>query len=156
MTKYLGTNIKKLRLNQGLTQLELGERLNVSAQAVSKWENNSATPDIDLLPAIAKLFDLSIDDLFHSEINIMKQRADSAGEEAICPDCNNPFSSVGSYCNVCHTSFDNTDHHCGVCHTSFKHCPKCLQFYHHRRRCHVCDSLDKQDNAERDAEGNLF
>ena len=46
----IGTNIKRLRVNKGVTQEQLGEALGVSGQAVSKWENESALPDIQFLP----------------------------------------------------------------------------------------------------------
>ncbi len=51
------------RLNS-MTQEELARKLNVSAQAVSKWEQQLSSPDISLLPVIADVFDISIDSLF--------------------------------------------------------------------------------------------
>ena len=60
----VGNNIKRLRLEKHLTQNKLARKLGVSYQAVSKWENNICAPDIALLPAIANLFDVSIDSLF--------------------------------------------------------------------------------------------
>ena len=50
--------IKTLRLHQNITQLALADALGVSVQAVSKWENEKAMPDILLLPAIARFFEL--------------------------------------------------------------------------------------------------
>ena len=61
---HIGRNIRELRLKNGLTQENLAERLGVSYQAVSKWETNANTPDIALLPEIAKVFGISIDELF--------------------------------------------------------------------------------------------
>ena len=52
----IGKNIASLRKKSGMTQEELAARLNVSAQAVSKWENESSCPDISLLPDIADIF----------------------------------------------------------------------------------------------------
>ena len=60
----IGNKIKKLRYKSSITQEQLAERLGVSAQAVSKWENDVAMPDISLLPGIAEIFGVSIDDLF--------------------------------------------------------------------------------------------
>lgn len=60
----IGTKIKALRLQRGVTQETLAEKLNVSPQAVSKWERGTATPDIQLLPAISAYFGVSIDELF--------------------------------------------------------------------------------------------
>ncbi len=60
----IGTNIKQLRQQKNLTQDQVAEKLGVSYQAVSKWENNANTPDIALLPQIANLFGVTIDALF--------------------------------------------------------------------------------------------
>ena len=53
-----------LRKQKGITQKELARELGVTTQAVSKWENARSCPDIQLLPDIAKIFDVSIDELF--------------------------------------------------------------------------------------------
>lgn len=53
--------LKDLRVQSGMTQSELGNRLYVSKQAVSKWETGKAIPDIDLLVEIAKIFNVSVD-----------------------------------------------------------------------------------------------
>lgn len=58
------SNLRKLRLAKGLTQEQAAEKLGVSAQSVSRWETNVTFPDVLLLPEIAKLYDVLIDDLF--------------------------------------------------------------------------------------------
>ena len=63
----LCTKITELRKSAGLTQDALAEKLGVTFQAVSKWENALSCPDISLLPRIAEIFDVSIDTLFGSE-----------------------------------------------------------------------------------------
>lgn len=60
----IGNKIKQLRLKAGLSQVQLAEKLSLSNQAVSKWETNFSQPDIGLLPDIATIFGVSIDDLF--------------------------------------------------------------------------------------------
>lgn len=60
----LGTKIRALRRERGMTQEGLAEALRVSAQAVSKWENHLSAPDVSLLPALASVFDTTIDALF--------------------------------------------------------------------------------------------
>ena len=60
----LGNKIRQLRFKASLTQEQLAERLGLSAQAVSKWENSVAMPDITLLPDLAEIFGVSIDELF--------------------------------------------------------------------------------------------
>ena len=64
----IGNNIKQLRQQKNLTQEQVAEKLGVSYQAVSKWENNANTPDIALLPQIANVFGVSIDALFSDSI----------------------------------------------------------------------------------------
>ena len=64
MNLPIGKNIKELRISAGLTQRALAYKLRVSVQAVSKWEQERSLPDITLLPDIAKLFSVSIDQLF--------------------------------------------------------------------------------------------
>lgn len=64
MELKIGTIIKKLRTERGITQEELANKMNVSFQAVSKWENNQTTPDISILPQLALFFGVSIDTLF--------------------------------------------------------------------------------------------
>ncbi len=52
-----------LRKNKGLTQNELGERVGVSFQAVSKWERGETLPDVAILPDLAKVLETSIDNI---------------------------------------------------------------------------------------------
>lgn len=63
MDNTLGKRIASLRKENNLTQEQLAEMLNVTPQAVSKWENDIACPDISLLPELAKTFNVSIDEL---------------------------------------------------------------------------------------------
>lgn len=60
----IGNKIRKLRFRASLTQEQLADRLGISAQAVSKWENAVAMPDISLLPELSEIFGVSIDELF--------------------------------------------------------------------------------------------
>ncbi|MBE6762470.1 MAG: helix-turn-helix domain-containing protein, partial [Ruminococcaceae bacterium] len=55
------------RKKQGLTQAELAEKLGVSNQSVSKWESAQCCPDISLIPKLADIFEISIDELFGNE-----------------------------------------------------------------------------------------
>ena len=59
----IGTVIMNKRKYLGLTQQALANELNVSFQAISKWENGTSCPDIDLLPAIASVLQTSVDSL---------------------------------------------------------------------------------------------
>ena len=60
----LSENIALRRKSLGFSQETLAEKLGVTFQAVSKWENGKSTPDITLLPLFADIFDCSIDELF--------------------------------------------------------------------------------------------
>ena len=64
----VGKNIKKLREKKGLTQEKLANFLGVTPQAISRWENETGYPDIELLPLIANFFDVTIDELLDREI----------------------------------------------------------------------------------------
>ena len=60
----LGENIRRFRKKMKMTQEELADKIGVSFQAVSKWENAQSAPDISLLPLLAEVFNCRIDDLF--------------------------------------------------------------------------------------------
>ncbi len=62
-TDKIALQIASLRKSKGLTQNELGERVGVSFQAVSKWERGETLPDISLLPDLAKVLETSIDNI---------------------------------------------------------------------------------------------
>ena len=63
----LGETIRTLRKNAGLSQEALAEKLGVSRQAVSKWENDNGMPETEKLIVMAKLFDTNLDDLIGEE-----------------------------------------------------------------------------------------
>ena len=65
----LAANILKYRKKSGLSQDDLAQKLGVTFQAVSKWENAKAAPDITFLPIMADIFDCYIDELFSREVN---------------------------------------------------------------------------------------
>lgn len=80
----LGKKIKQLRFKAGLTQEQLAEKLRIGAQSVSKWENAVAMPDITMLPLLAEIFGVSIDDLFdlttEQRLNRIENRMDAEEE----------------------------------------------------------------------------
>lgn len=63
MKLNIGETIKRLRKEREITQEEFAEVLGVSCQSVSRWENNSCYPDIELIPVIAAFFGISTDKL---------------------------------------------------------------------------------------------
>ena len=58
---YLPANLKKYRIAKDLTQEEVAEFLGITAQSVSKWERGESYPDITFLPALANIFETSVD-----------------------------------------------------------------------------------------------
>ena len=91
----LGKKIKQLRFKAGLTQEQLAEKLRIGAQSVSKWENAVAMPDITMLPLLAEVFGISIDDLFdlttEQHLNRIENRMDA--EEELPADIFREFES---------------------------------------------------------------
>ena len=67
MTIETANRLYELRKQKGLSQEELAEKLGVSRQAVSKWERSEASPDTDNLIALAKIYDLTLDELIYGE-----------------------------------------------------------------------------------------
>lgn len=64
MNMIFSNNLKKFRQQKNLTQEQVAEILNVSAHTVSRWERNTTLPDVTMLPRIAKLYCVTIDDFF--------------------------------------------------------------------------------------------
>lgn len=81
MKLNIGENIRKNRTRLGWTQTQLAERLGTSVQSVSRWESGGGYPDMELLPELARAFDVSVDELFGSgnrekpDVNEMLQTA---------------------------------------------------------------------------------
>ena len=61
---HLAENLRKLRLDKHMTQAQAATRLGVSAQSVSRWETGATLPDVMLLPDIAHLYGVLVDELF--------------------------------------------------------------------------------------------
>ena len=63
MQDTLGSRIAYLRKQKAMTQEELAEKMGISSQAVSKWENDISSPDIHSLPKLARVLDTTVDEL---------------------------------------------------------------------------------------------
>ena len=72
----IGSQIKKLRNALGLSQEELAEKIYVTRQTISNWENERSYPDIHSLLTLSSLFEISLDQLIKGDIEIMKQEID--------------------------------------------------------------------------------
>ena len=90
MKLKIGEKIREYRRNENMTQQVFAEKLGVSYQSVSRWENEETYPDMELLPAIADIFNVSIDALMGiKEIEKEKQAVevfDSLRREAMKPE----------------------------------------------------------------------
>jgi transcriptional regulator with XRE-family HTH domain len=97
---FLSENLKKYRVLKGLTQEDVAEYLSVTPQSVSKWERGESYPDITFLPALANIFETSIDLLIgmdtiraektrwniHKEANLLQRNGDYDAAEKVYRD----------------------------------------------------------------------
>ncbi|MBQ7337342.1 MAG: helix-turn-helix transcriptional regulator [Clostridia bacterium] len=88
--KTIGSFISALRRAAGMTQRDLAEQLNVSDKAVSRWERDESAPDLTLLPVIADLFGITVDELLRGQRRPAAEAApqaqtEDAGEEGDAP-----------------------------------------------------------------------
>lgn len=75
--------IKKIRVNKGITQQEMANKLGISRQAVSNWENDRNLPDIEMIIKIAQVFNLTLDELILGgiDMNNMTEKLIKDGSE---------------------------------------------------------------------------
>lgn len=85
-SETLGRRIARLRLAKTATQERLAKELNVSPQAVSKWENDINYPDISLLPDLARFLGVSVDELL-SGASASTQESAAVQESAAAREC---------------------------------------------------------------------
>ena len=74
----LHTQIKKYRTSMNLSQEELAEKVYVTRQTISNWENNKNYPDIHSLLLLSSLFEISLDQLVKGDIDMMRQEINEA------------------------------------------------------------------------------
>lgn len=81
----LGNNLFKARKKVGLSQEEVSEKLEVSRQTISKWETNEIVPDIYQAKKLAKIYNLSLDELIDFDENLLeiKEIINNSSEEKI-------------------------------------------------------------------------
>lgn len=83
--KTLGYTIAELRKAQGMTQADLAEKMNVTDKAVSKWERDLSCPDVGLLPRLAEVLGVSLDELMR--IQPKEKKAGGSVEDLIVLVC---------------------------------------------------------------------
>ena len=108
MSTY-GEKIKQLRKENNLTQAELGEKLFVTSQAVSKWENDLSEPDLNSVKKMCELFNVSMDEFMEIETKQetttpAEETATEPKDEAATPNVVDaaPQRTIEGYCEKCH------------------------------------------------------
>ena len=102
MTDY-GTKIAELRNANKMTQAQLGEQLNVTSQAVSKWEKGLSEPDIESIRKICEIFHITFDEFFGADTKTEEEDATQAPAEApsvilaYCDTCDKPLYNPKEY-----------------------------------------------------------
>ena len=91
----LGERIALVRKNAGLSQEQLGEKLGVSRQAVSKWESDQTNPDVAYVAQMCRLLKVSSDWLLLGE----EREADGAPRR--CPHCQGVVTGLEKFCPSC-------------------------------------------------------
>lgn len=89
----LGNKIRSLRKARGITQEQLADSIGISFQAISKWENNIALPDITLAPALASYFGITMDELFEYNLKEIEGKVKAICDEAYKYRESNPIKS---------------------------------------------------------------
>lgn len=131
----IGKNIRENRLRLGMTQQDLADRLNVTFQAVSRWENNEVEPSLDTLNRMSEIFSISVDELMGREpevkevvvqapapdpIVITKEIVKEVPVEpqkqvmGVCPLCNKPLytdDKVTTYKEIVGDGFESRTVH---------------------------------------------
>ena len=77
----LGKKLSGYRRDAGYTQQQLGDLLNVSAQAVSKWENDQAEPDLQMLRRLCLIYKIKVDDLLGEESEAAEEEKETLPAE---------------------------------------------------------------------------
>ena len=102
----LGDRIAQLRRQAGLSQEQLGEQLEVSRQAVSKWESGQTTPELQYILALCRLFQVSSDWLLTGEESA---RTEPEKASLRCPFCGGKVGEHSKFCPDCGRSLRGGD-----------------------------------------------
>ena len=99
----VGSNITEYRKRLNLTQKDLGDMLNVSPQAVSKWENGQAEPDTATIKKLCQIFRITTDELLGLESSAQSEGAVSAAQPTVAPPPQTIVEQkiINGYCERC-------------------------------------------------------
>ena len=153
----LGTKLKKLRTEKGLTQKDLADQLHVTFQTVSKWENEENEPDIATLKELAKIYNVSVDFLI-SEEETPKEREPLEVKEPVAPIVQTVNKTVVIHQKECHVCARckkdiedendlEIDHFC-VRNARKGHAAEYRDDYYHRE----CLEITKRERAAKERE----
>lgn len=101
--KKIGETIRSLRLQHGLTQKELAERLNVSDKAISKWECGLGCPDLSIWVDLGDVLKVNIEEMLQGglKMNEMVKGNIEKMRFYVCPQCGNIITSTGEMTLSC-------------------------------------------------------
>ncbi|MBQ7118015.1 MAG: helix-turn-helix domain-containing protein [Clostridia bacterium] len=102
-TYITGTTVKRLREAKGLTQLQLAEKIGVTAKAVSKWETAKGLPDISLIEPLSQTLGVSVMELMSGETVINRNASSNLlrSKLYVCPVCGNIIHTTGEVVISC-------------------------------------------------------
>lgn len=86
-----GEKLSILRKQRGMTQMELAEKLDISRQAVSRWEQGISKPSTENLVSIGKLFDVSVDALMNENVQLQAELSVQIAVKDQAPDTSTDF-----------------------------------------------------------------
>ena len=105
----LGEKITELRKHNNVTQEQLGKELNISAQAISKWERNLSEPDLYAIKAMSNIFNVSIDTLINDDKELEFKNIIEDKNNYECSNCHKKYdkSNISQFetniiCKDCH------------------------------------------------------
>ena len=116
MNIKIGEKIRTLRLQQKMTQEQLADRLGVSYQSVSRWENGITYPDIEFLPAIANYFSVSLDFLLGQD-DAEKKRAIKKKINIIADMTDNDEDKLIEFIRDCRREKENAEYFEDICYS---------------------------------------
>lgn len=121
MNLKLGENIRNLRLQHKLTQEQLADRLGVSYQSISRWENGVTYPDIEFLPAIARQFSVTTDYLLGQD-NVEKRKRIRKQIQSISKMGEGDKDTILDIIRTCRREQDNGEYFADIC-CHLRYCP---------------------------------
>ena len=148
MTDY-GTKIAQLRAAHKMTQAQLGEQLNVTSQAVSKWENGLSEPDIESIRKICQIFNITFDEFFGAEPK--QQDTEQTTEQAPAETAAQTVAIVLAYCDTCDKPLYNPKEYQvtienGVQHTTCLECiPKKEEEQKQKEQAKIAAEKERRD-----------